>query len=357
MSEREAHLPRLVIDGPREPRVGPFRHRHSPRVRQRARELGASLDRVDGSGPGGRVSQGDVERAADESGSTSGASQPRLAVDGPLRVRLGPYRHTRSPRIRRLARERAVDVARAQRIGPSGSVRPADLGGDASIPVSASRAPRGDNASPSASNRAVRRWSASDVAAGDSARTVQLDLGPTVAAWRRLTAGSRPEGVEATPFLLVAHAVLVELPAVAAAVGGHTAAAGPIVVVLDASGLGGPRPVVDGHHLTILGLLRRLALASHSDADAAAPLAVVGECDGSLSLPPASGHLVEMRLGPLEHRPAVSQDEFGYEVTTIRPTVELTLHHDPERVPDTAVDDFVFALGSRLSHIHRTIGV
>jgi pyruvate dehydrogenase E2 component (dihydrolipoamide acetyltransferase) len=42
----------------------PFRHRHSPRVRRLAHNLGVSIDLVAGTGPAGRVRPDDVQRAA-----------------------------------------------------------------------------------------------------------------------------------------------------------------------------------------------------------------------------------------------------------------------------------------------------
>jgi 2-oxoglutarate dehydrogenase E2 component (dihydrolipoamide succinyltransferase) len=62
------------------------RHRHSPRVRRLAAEVGVGLSSVDGTGPGGRVTTADVRRAkvaADDASALptgSGTAQPATAA-------------------------------------------------------------------------------------------------------------------------------------------------------------------------------------------------------------------------------------------------------------------------------------
>jgi len=55
----------------------------SPVARKLAAELGVELARVTGSGPGGRITREDVERAAEAARSTSGAGAPAPAVRAP----------------------------------------------------------------------------------------------------------------------------------------------------------------------------------------------------------------------------------------------------------------------------------
>ncbi|MCZ7527217.1 MAG: 2-oxo acid dehydrogenase subunit E2 [Acidimicrobiia bacterium] len=86
---------------------------HSPVVRRRAAELGVDLEAVRGTGPGGRVTRADVERAG---------APPRTAVTpAPARSApppAGPERGRRrvSPRARRRAAELGVDL---DAVGPS----------------------------------------------------------------------------------------------------------------------------------------------------------------------------------------------------------------------------------------------
>jgi pyruvate dehydrogenase E2 component (dihydrolipoamide acetyltransferase) len=78
----------------------------SPRARRRADELGVDLAGVDGSGPGGAVTEDDVEGAAE-----SGASRDVKA----------------SPRAERRADELGVDLAGVEGTGPGGAVTEADV--------------------------------------------------------------------------------------------------------------------------------------------------------------------------------------------------------------------------------------
>jgi pyruvate dehydrogenase E2 component (dihydrolipoamide acetyltransferase) len=59
--------------------TGP-RHRHSPRVRRLAAESGVELDRLAGSGPGGRVTPGDIDRAAGAAAAQAESSPAPAAV-------------------------------------------------------------------------------------------------------------------------------------------------------------------------------------------------------------------------------------------------------------------------------------
>jgi pyruvate dehydrogenase E2 component (dihydrolipoamide acetyltransferase) len=100
----------------REPVSGGARLHHashvlSPVVRQLADRLGVDVSTVDGSGPGGRVTRSDVERAGSHtSAHRGGARAPRS-----------------SPRARRRAEELGVDLAHVRGTGPGGAVREADV--------------------------------------------------------------------------------------------------------------------------------------------------------------------------------------------------------------------------------------
>jgi pyruvate dehydrogenase E2 component (dihydrolipoamide acetyltransferase) len=108
-SPEPAPVPEPVSERPVTPPTGGTgRHQASvvlsPLVRHLAEELGVDTSRLAGSGPGGRVTRADVERAA--------------------RRR---HRHRASPRARRLARERGVSVDQLTGTGPGGTVRATDV--------------------------------------------------------------------------------------------------------------------------------------------------------------------------------------------------------------------------------------
>jgi pyruvate dehydrogenase E2 component (dihydrolipoamide acetyltransferase) len=87
---------------------------YTPVLRRLARERGVDLDTVTGTGPGGRVTRADVERAAD---TPTPPGRERQAAG-----------HRASPYARRLAAEQGRDIATASGSGPGGAVVARDLG-------------------------------------------------------------------------------------------------------------------------------------------------------------------------------------------------------------------------------------
>lgn len=95
----------------------------TPVARRMAEAEGVDLTQIDGSGPGGKVTRDDVERAlTGEDVSTNGHSQNGIIHDGPLRA---------TPAARRAAREQGVDLAMVAGSGPAGRVQEADVYGAA----------------------------------------------------------------------------------------------------------------------------------------------------------------------------------------------------------------------------------
>jgi pyruvate dehydrogenase E2 component (dihydrolipoamide acetyltransferase) len=96
-----------ALAGPRE------RILASPAARRRATELGIALDRLRGSGPGGRIVEADVDAAV-----SATASTPADATHVPTRA---------SPRARRHARELGVELASVAGSGPGGRITGEDV--------------------------------------------------------------------------------------------------------------------------------------------------------------------------------------------------------------------------------------
>jgi len=97
-------------------RVHHASHVLSPLVRQLADRLHVDTTTITGTGHGGRVTRADVEQA--------GAAAPRTRETG------SPVRGSRvraSPRARRLAEQRGVDLARISGSGPGGEIRERDV--------------------------------------------------------------------------------------------------------------------------------------------------------------------------------------------------------------------------------------
>ncbi|MER5177000.1 2-oxo acid dehydrogenase subunit E2 [Streptomyces sp. NPDC002896] len=90
----------------------------SPNARRVAGELGVDLAAVRGTGPGGRIVSEDVEDFL--AAAASAAARP---ADGASGGAAGPV----SPLVRRLARERGIDLDSVNGTGPGGRVRRADL--------------------------------------------------------------------------------------------------------------------------------------------------------------------------------------------------------------------------------------
>ncbi|MFI7542282.1 dihydrolipoamide acetyltransferase family protein [Actinoplanes sp. NPDC049599] len=89
----------------------------SPLVRREAHERHVDLQHVHGSGPGGRITRRDVERAAEV---TPASPAPAPAPAPAVRLRV-------SPRAQRLARDTDVDLSAVTGTGPGGAIRAADV--------------------------------------------------------------------------------------------------------------------------------------------------------------------------------------------------------------------------------------
>ena len=111
----------------------PDHHVTSPLVRHRADQLGVDLDRVVGTGHGGRVTRDDVEHAAQ-----------------------GQPRHRASPRARRLAAERSIDLTGVTGSGPGGRTIARDVAATTS-PAATTRRPTGPSGARAATARAMER--------------------------------------------------------------------------------------------------------------------------------------------------------------------------------------------------------
>lgn len=100
---------------------------HSPVVRRLAAHYGVDLHALTGSGPGGSVTRGDVERAAAARTTGLGADGSRLPSGaGPT---AGAVRLRSSPLARRRAAELGVDLRGIQGSGPGGAVLARDVVG------------------------------------------------------------------------------------------------------------------------------------------------------------------------------------------------------------------------------------
>jgi len=91
----------------------------SPRAEERASELGVDLTRVEGTGPGGAITEDDVEAAASE-----GAPTPASEVKA-------------SPRAEDRADELGVDLTRVEGTGPGGAITEDDVEAAAAAPAEA----------------------------------------------------------------------------------------------------------------------------------------------------------------------------------------------------------------------------
>ncbi|WP_238431441.1 2-oxo acid dehydrogenase subunit E2 [Streptomyces cavernae] len=97
----------------------------SPNARRVAREAGVDLTAVRGSGPGGRIVSEDVEEYLLAAAASSTAPVPAEPLGDPII----PV----SPLVRRLAKERGIDLAHVRGTGAGGRIRRADL--DAATPA------------------------------------------------------------------------------------------------------------------------------------------------------------------------------------------------------------------------------
>lgn len=111
------------------PPAGSDRVRAAPLVRRVAQELGVDLEQVEGTGPGGRITEEDVRAFA-------GAGQPVPARrEGPVRA---------SAMARRVASDLGVDLAAVEGTGPGGRIRVEDVDAFAAEQAGASPADTGD---------------------------------------------------------------------------------------------------------------------------------------------------------------------------------------------------------------------
>jgi pyruvate dehydrogenase E2 component (dihydrolipoamide acetyltransferase) len=124
--------------------AGPEAHPHprragrttSPLVRHLAEEAHLDLAAVPGTGAGGAVTRADVEQAAARAAPGPVAPEPvapRSVPAEPVPAAARPP-HRASPRARRLAAERGVDLAEVVGTGPDGAVVAADVGAGARVP-------------------------------------------------------------------------------------------------------------------------------------------------------------------------------------------------------------------------------
>lgn len=292
-----ASTPRLAIDGPVEPRTGPFRHTRSPRARRRARE---------------------------------GGDQPRLAIDGPRTPRTGPFRHVHPPRSRRRADELGIDLATVDGTGPAGRVTVSDIERAASTPSA------GPTSLDSAPSTAPPPTGSAPSTATDTWSTRRLDLGAVVAA-----AAADPGAAGVTDRVL--HQVLLQLPQLVA--GAHD---GPVVTEVERAD--GTVVLTDAHDLTQEGLLGQLAGGGADDAGR--PTATVH--DGSLrgavrEVPPRRhGEVVAIALGTVSEELLVGRDTAGYQTMALRPTCELTVRFDHGSVTTAALRRFLDTVQEQL---------
>lgn len=90
----------------------------SPRARTRAAELGVDLTSVDGTGPMGSITEGDVEAAADSASAEGGGPSGGSAATEEIRA---------SPRAKKRAQELGVELAAIEGTGPMESITEADV--------------------------------------------------------------------------------------------------------------------------------------------------------------------------------------------------------------------------------------
>ncbi|MDE0273738.1 MAG: 2-oxo acid dehydrogenase subunit E2 [Gammaproteobacteria bacterium] len=102
----------------------------SPAARRLAGELNVDIAVLNGSGPGGRIVEADVQAAADAAPPTAAPSPSSPAAPSPS-----------SPMARKLARELGVDLARVRGTGPGGRITKEDVERAAAAPPAPAAAP------------------------------------------------------------------------------------------------------------------------------------------------------------------------------------------------------------------------
>lgn len=123
--------------------------RATPTARVLARELGIDLAAIPGSGVGGAVTRSDVEHAA----ARAAPSPPAL----PVQPAPPPRRLLVSPRARRIAQERGIDLAIVKGTGSGGSITAADLDHLVPPPAGAPAPAAAPEPTPEAAKRAQSR--------------------------------------------------------------------------------------------------------------------------------------------------------------------------------------------------------
>ena len=98
----------------------------TPIARKMAKEHGIDLSQVRGSGPGGRIVAGDVQRAIDESARPAPPSAPSPEVSTPMQV---------IPAARKLAKEHGIDLGQVRGSGPGGRITVEDVQQVISVPA------------------------------------------------------------------------------------------------------------------------------------------------------------------------------------------------------------------------------
>lgn len=90
----------------------------SPLARKIAAELGVDLDKLSGSGPGGLIVREDIEQAAQKAVVPNEIPQKKLVLETRKRI---------SPRARKIASEKGVDLSSIKGSGPDGAIESADV--------------------------------------------------------------------------------------------------------------------------------------------------------------------------------------------------------------------------------------
>ena len=116
--------PAAAIAQPAAPTASGGRLLSSPAARRLAGELGVDIAALNGSGPGGRIVEADVQAAADA------APPAPSAAPSPS-----------SPMARKLARELGVDLAQVRGTGPGGRITKEDVERAAAAPAAPAAAP------------------------------------------------------------------------------------------------------------------------------------------------------------------------------------------------------------------------
>jgi pyruvate dehydrogenase E2 component (dihydrolipoamide acetyltransferase) len=172
---------------------------YTPVLRRLARERGVDLDTVSGTGPGGRVTRADVERAA------STPTPPARA-----RATAG---HRASPYARRLAAEQGRDLTSAPGSGPDGVVVARDLAARATPTASAPPAPgRAAGEEPAADRQQAMRQAIGRAMARSKREIPHYYLGEHVdleqtMTWLEARNADRPAAQRVLPAVLVLKAV------------------------------------------------------------------------------------------------------------------------------------------------------